>query len=331
MYAFKREFPEAHEFIVKNKGKLGELGFLCYGGSISYGTDISGISDVDLRGMSYEPISQVLGLTPNYGVLEHGTTDTVIYSFQKFMSLIIANNPNILELVGCKEEHYLYKSLFFKELQSNQDKYITKRVAATFGGYAQVQLKKLELLLADGGLTEAQSLEHLKFSMENVVRRFREIYTTYGESEMGFRIENGKPYMNLYMKDVAVGELTGMLSELENVRKAYKEVNHRNRKATIERLNKHAMHIVRLLLMGIEILETGKVNTYRERDLSVLMAIREGDYLDKNNKFRPEFYELKDKIEFLFKNAKKYSELPDHPDSEWLEDFVIRVNRSRIK
>lgn len=331
MYAFKRKYPEAHEFIVKNKGKLGELGFLSYGGSIAYGTSLKGVSDVDLRGMSYEPIGQVLGLTPNFGVLEHGATDTVIYSFQKFMSLLIANNPNILELVGCKEEHYLYKSLFFKELQSNQDKYVTKRVGATFGGYAKAQLQKLDLLLVDGGLTEVQSLEHLKFSMENVVSCFLEFYNTYGESEIDFRVENGKPFMNLYMKDVAVGELTGMLSELENVRKAYKEVNHRNRKASIERLNKHAMHIVRLLLMGIEILETGKVNTYREKDLSVLMAIREGDYLDKNNKFKPEFYELKDRLEFLFKNAKKYSELPEQPDSEWLEDFVIRVNRSSIK
>ncbi len=43
-------------------------------------------------------------------------------------------------------------------------------------------------------------------------------------------------------------------------------VNHRNNKKDELHLNKYAIHLIRLFLMGIEILEGKGINTYRAND-----------------------------------------------------------------
>lgn len=69
----------------------------------------------------------------------------------------------------------------------------------------------------------------------------------------------------------------------------YDKLNHRNHKKDDNHLNKHAMHLIRLYLMCLDILENGDIVTYREKDLDLLMSIRKGDYQNEDGTYENTF------------------------------------------
>lgn len=86
-------------------------------------------------------------------------------------------------------------------------------------------------------------------------------------------------------------------------------------------LHKHAMHLIRLYLTGIDILEGRGVVTYREKDLPLLRKIRAGEIpLDDVFKMANEF---EGKISAAYKNSK----LPDVPDAEKIDKLLIEIYR----
>lgn len=54
-----------------------------------------------------------------------------------------------------------------------------------------------------------------------------------------------------------------MMNDMTNVLGTYEKLNHRNHKKDDNHLNKHAMHLVRLYLMCLDILEKEDIITYR--------------------------------------------------------------------
>jgi len=66
---------------------------------------------------------------------------------------------------------------------------------------------------------------------------------------------------------------------MSNVVKNYSKLNHRNNKKDEPHLNKHAMHLIRLLITGTEVLEGKGINTYREKEREFLLDIRKGNTL----------------------------------------------------
>jgi hypothetical protein len=87
------------------------------------------------------------------------------------------------------------------------------------------------------------------------------------------------------------------------------------------------MHLVRLFMMGIDILEKGKIRTHRpESDLELLRSIRNGDYM-RENVLIPTFYEIVTDYEQRFHDAEMKSALPDNPDMRAIEEFVESINR----
>ena len=66
-------------------------------------------SDVDIRGCALNLPKEIL--TGNYyEQFTNDETDTVIYTFNKIIGLMENCNPNVIEMLGCKPEHYLYLS-----------------------------------------------------------------------------------------------------------------------------------------------------------------------------------------------------------------------------
>jgi len=94
------------------------------------------------------------------------------------------------------------------------------------------------------------------------------------------------------------------------------------RKELVEKFGfdtKMACHALRLLLMGIEVLNTGKLNVYRTDDVEILLDVKMG---------RWSLTEVKSESERLFKLAKvayKESWLPDKPNYEVVESMVCQV------
>ncbi|MBA3935966.1 MAG: nucleotidyltransferase domain-containing protein [Planctomycetes bacterium] len=87
---------------------------------------------------------------------------------------------------------------------------------------------------------------------------------------------------------------------------------------------KHAMHLIRLLLSGIGVLETGeltvRVETHRDR----LLAIKHGTVpWAEVDSWRLELHRH-------FEAASTRSPLPEHPDYRAINDFLIRARRAAV-
>ena len=121
------------------------------------------------------------------------------------------------------------------------------------------------------------------------------------------------------------------MNTLNAVVRDYDKIGKRNHKKDDNHLNKHAMHLVRLFMMGIDILEKGDIRTHRRgEDLVLLRSIRDGAYM-RDSVLTEEFYDIVAEYERKFREAEKYSPLPDNPDMEKIEEFVERINRCVVE
>ena len=91
------------------------------------------------------------------------------------------------------------------------------------------------------------------------------------------------------------------------------------------------MHLVRLHLTCLNILENEDIVTYRENDLELLMSVRRGDFPLEDETYRPEFFEMVSEFEQRLAYAKKHTNLPERPDMKKIEEFVMDINRRAIE
>ncbi len=118
------------------------LVYKCYGGSISYGTNIAD-SDTDVKGICIPPREYLLGLN-SFEQKEIEKPDTVIYSLEKFVRLAMRCNPNIVEMLFVRENHILFCNRWGKELLDIRDEFLSKQARHSFGGYAHAQLQQMD-------------------------------------------------------------------------------------------------------------------------------------------------------------------------------------------
>ena len=118
-----------------------------------------------------------------------------------------------------------------------------------------------------------------------------------------------------------------MSNTLNSVVRDYDRIGKRNNKKDDNHLNKHAMHLVRLFMMGIDILERAEIRTHRPaEDLSLLISIRNGDFM-QDGILNEAFYRIVSDYEHRFAEAEAHSALPDNPDMDAVEVFVESINR----
>ena len=88
---------------------------------------------------------------------------------------------------------------------------------------------------------------------------------------------------------------------------------------------KHAMHLIRLLLQGIEILATGELNVKVEKHRDRLLSIKNGeiDWVDLN--------EWCVDLHKDFDNTYTKTRLPERPDYEKANEFLIKARLSMIE
>ena len=91
------EFP--HKLFAKNEHLTGNVALLCLGGSLSYGSNLpEKLNDIDLRGVFMETPHEIIGSKPNPQKVVDTETDTVMYSFNRIVELLLENNPNTILL-----------------------------------------------------------------------------------------------------------------------------------------------------------------------------------------------------------------------------------------
>ena len=117
---------------------------------------------------------------------------------------------------------------------------------------------------------------------------------------------------------------------MNNIVKDYDKLGKRNRKKDDNHLNKHAMHLIRLFMMAIDILEKGEIHTYRKEEHQLLHEIRNGSYQKSDGTFRNEFYELLNDYEKKLDSAAAHTMLPDEPDMKQVQEYVMAVNEKVV-
>ena len=181
---------------------------LCFGGSHAYGTSVE-TSDVDIRGIAIEKPEEIIGFK-TFEQFINESTDTTIYAFNKIVKLLIDNNPNIVECLGLKPEHYIYLSPLGKELLEHKDLFLSQKCFKTFGGYARANLKRLENALARDNYPEEEKNAHIAQSLESAIESFNLQHDT--EVNPAFaHVKDGNLVYDLNLKDFPAEHLENLV------------------------------------------------------------------------------------------------------------------------
>ena len=321
---------------IRNKERLGNrIMLLGVGGSYAYGTSNED-SDIDLRGVTLQIPSDLIGLT-KFEQYEDDKTDTVIYGFNKLVKLLLECNPNTCELLGLDEEQYLIKSELGQELIDNSRMFLSKRAIKSFGGYADAQLRRLQNALARDTLPQSDREKHILKSVLHALDDFNRRYSGKDAGSIRLYIDKSENqeldteiFVDADYKHFPLRDYTDLWGTMRTVVRDYDKIGKRNKKKDDNHLNKHAMHLIRLFMMAIDILEKGEIITHRTNDLPLLQAIRRGDYMLADGTFSSAFYELLEEYEHRLDEVAEKTKLPDNPDMRAVEHFVERINRYAV-
>lgn len=322
---------DAYSFLRTNEHLGSNIILLALGGSHAYGTNVEG-SDVDLRGCALNSKEEIL-TNKNFEQFVNEDTDTTIYAFNKLITLLTNVNPNTVEMLGCKPEHYLYISPIGQELLDNRHLFLSKKCIHSFGGYANAQLRRLDNK-AMRLTSQSEQEQHILNSIKNAAYSFKEQYFEHDEDSIKLYIDKSNQeeydteiFMDVNFTHYPLRDYKGMWSVMNNIVKEYGKIGKRNSHAIEHnKLGKHMMHLVRLYLMCLDILNEGEIITYREKDHDFLMSIRNGAYLDDNRQPIPEFFDIVADFEDKLEKAKATTQLPDNPNYKKINEFVMSVN-----
>lgn len=162
-----------YDFLREDKNLGSNIIILTLGGSHAYGMDKE-TSDLDVRGIALNPKEEIL-LGTDFEQVVNVETDTTVYSFNKMIQLLTSNNPNTIEILGCKPEHYLHLSAIGKELLDSRKMFLSKICIHTFGGYAGSQLRRMENKAARL-VGQAQNEAYILKSINNAKYVFKNRY-----------------------------------------------------------------------------------------------------------------------------------------------------------
>lgn len=326
--------PE-YKFLMNNANLGSNIMLLGVGGSHAYGTNGEN-SDVDLRGIATNTSRNILTGNDFEQVVET-ETDTTIYSLDKIVKLLCSCNPNVIELLGLKPEHYIVLNDAGKELLSNKHLFLSKRAVNSFGGYANAQLRRLENKSARL-VSQTQMEKHILKSIEHASVDFKRKFFAMPDDAISLYVDKAENpdldseiFMDISISHYPLRDYKGMMTTIGEIVKAYNKIGHRNANAiSRDKLGKHMCHLIRLYLMCFDILERGEIVTYREKEHDLLMDIRKGKYLDDNRQPISIFYDMVDEYEKKLDYLKTHTDLPDEPDMDKVNDLLSGINYSVV-
>lgn len=224
------------------------------GGSHAYGLNTES-SDMDYRGVALPPVQWLVGFAPSdkAWTVEHkvGNEDVVVHALPKFCRLALGANPNMWDILFCRDADVVVETAFGTELRQLRKKFLSRRAYKPFTGYAYSQL----------------------VGMKNHNTR----HGAHG------------PLIEKFGYDT-----------------------------------KNAVHLIRLLRMGLEVLTTGEVHVYREHDREELLGIRGGAM---------SYTQVVAEAERMLKEcelALPTSPLPEEPDAKSVEDWLMDVQAAHV-
>lgn len=332
-----------YDFLRTNTYVVDKVMLLTLGGSYAYGTCTED-SDIDIRGIVVNPVSDIIGIN-NYQLTERSPfkafvdseTDTKLYSFQRMIKLLSVCNPETIEMLGCRKDHYIHLTSLGQNILDNRHMFLSKRAANSFGGFADAQLRRLECMMLGDRMPQGRLEEHMNNSIHHALQHMQHKFSSYdGSGITTYTDISNKPdlerevFADINLKHFPVRDFNSIINELTNIVGTYGKMNTRNTKKDEYHMNKHAMHLIRLYLMGIDILEKEEIITYRADEHDLLMNIRNGYYTNPDETFNDAFFQMVDYYSERFKYANNHTSLPPYPDVEEIDAFVQDTNYTTI-
>ena len=138
---------------------------LTVAGSRAYGMSVSS-SDVDVKGVCIPTKEYMMGFINNFEQADKPSHmmafydclnkeeklkadnkdfEGSVYGIKKFFKLAADNNPNILDILFCRDEEIRHITSAGVFLRNNRDSFISSKCRWTFAGYAKSQLKRIKL------------------------------------------------------------------------------------------------------------------------------------------------------------------------------------------
>lgn len=285
-------------------------------GSHSHGTylppeDPNAVDDVDLMGFIVPPVEFHLGLPRwHHWRLQVDELDVVLYSLEKAIRLLLKSNPNIVGLLWLRDNEYVHRHPLFARLLERRALFSSQEAADAFAGYAYDQLKRMEAF----DLERMAEYESLTFAIS---RRgpLTEVLEADGAKLLHIAEHWRVPHDSLVrFRRLHKSHFSGYMGE--------------KRKAMVRRYQydvKNAAHLIRLLRMGAEFLETGVLRVYRTDDAEQLKIIKRGGWT---------LEQVKAEAERLFvgiEEARQRSPLPPAPDRQGANGLLIELHRAMLR
>jgi len=289
--------------------------------------------------------------------------DKVIYDFRKAIRLMAAGNPNMIELLFTDPKHWIKCYKPWWRVIEKRELFLSKQMRKRYGGYAYSQLGRIKrhrgwlMNPPKGKPTRAQfdlperklinegqagayqwllaKILHGSLEVMKISEATRE--ELYGINFIG-AVQSGVPdECAQVIKDITGASdhwIEAVMRE-KRYEKAMKDWNsyedwktERNpKRQAIEAKwgydTKHAMHLVRLMRMGIEILRDGEVLVFRP-DAEELLEIRNGSWS------YDEVVQFAEDSENEMKALSKTSTLPEEPDREAIEALCVDIIQREV-
>lgn len=137
---------------------------LTVAGSRAYGIH-KRASDVDLKGVGVPPEAYFLGFAQKFeqadaasemavfgdlldgderAAVERTKLEGTVYEIRKFLTLAADNNPNILDVLFCRDAEIRLATPAGRLLREHRDLFLSAKAKHTFSGYATAQLKRIK-------------------------------------------------------------------------------------------------------------------------------------------------------------------------------------------
>ncbi|HVF11196.1 MAG TPA: nucleotidyltransferase domain-containing protein, partial [Abditibacteriaceae bacterium] len=270
--------------------------FYTRAGSRVYGLDTV-TSDEDFRGVFIGLPDNLIGLHP----VEHCelSGDNMIFELRKFIVLAKDCNPNIIELLYMDESDVLLQNEWWLRVKSRRDLFLSKRAKFTFSGYAMAQLKKIR--------------GHNRWLNDP-----QPVATPEPAKYLKIKHIDGLGHREVF-------DQVAYETALKQWRQYWEWKNNRNEKrAALEEEHgydtKHAMHLIRLLRMGVEIMR-GEGVIVKRPDRDDLLSIRAGKLS------YAELVAMAEEYDRQLDNLYQTSDLPHAPDSDKINLLLLEIYR----
>ncbi len=285
-------------------------------GSRAFGLAREG-SDTDLKGIVVGPPVWYLGPDPGPEQVELGP-DHVRFELRKFLRLAARANPMALEMLFADPSDHQGLEDAGRRLLEVRDRFVTAQVGDTFGGYALGQLKRIQThrqwllsppkaapVRADFGLPERPAVAKDQLGAAEALLERDGVL----DASPAFLATLGKEKQ--YRSARARWQQYQQWKKSRNPKRSALEAKYGFD-------TKHALHLVRLQRMAVEILETGVVQV-RRTDRDELLAIRDGAMTYE------QLLEVCASNDARIRTARAASDLPESVDGDFVEALCVEL------